>query len=136
MAARRQRRIATALAAATATLTVGLATGCSTVDRALDCMQTAHSIAENVTDLQFAAAHAAVNPDRTDASLKSIDKNLKEMEDTGEKAGDTDVTKAVHELTKAVDNVRTSIKNGDKTPDLTPLTDAADDLTKACTTRH
>jgi hypothetical protein len=34
---------------------------------------------------------------------------------------------------KAVGNVRTAIKNGDRTPDVSPVTDAAGELTKVCT---
>jgi hypothetical protein len=130
MAARGHRRTAIALAAATAALTAGLVSGCSAVDRALDCVQTAHSVADDVTDLQLEAAHAAVNPDRTDASLDSIDKDLKEI---GDRTDNADVDKAVDDLTKAVDNVRTAIKNGDKTPDLSPVSDAAGELTRVCT---
>jgi|1186.fasta_scaffold527590_1 hypothetical protein len=130
MAARRHRHTAIALTAATAALTAGLVTGCSAVDKALDCMQTVHSIAEDITDLQFAAAHAVVNQDRADASLDSIDKDLKDIGDTSNNA-DTD--KAVDHLSEAVDNVRASIKKGDKSPDLSPVTDAAGDLTKVCT---
>jgi hypothetical protein len=130
MAARRHRRTAITLAAATAALTTGLAAGgCSAVDKALDCMQTAHTIGDDVTDLQFAAAHAVVNHDRADASLDSIDKDLKDIGDTTDNA---DVNKAVDDLGKAVDNVRTSIKNGDNSPDLSPVSDAAGELTKVC----
>jgi hypothetical protein len=32
-----------------------------------------------------------------------------------------------------VENVRTAIKNGDNTPDISPVTDAAGELTKVCT---
>ncbi|MGW7254904.1 hypothetical protein [Streptomyces sp. NPDC054834] len=130
MAARRLRHNAIAFAAATAALTGCLANSCSTtVDKALDCMQTAHSIADDVTDLQFAAAHAVVNPKRADASLDSIDKDLDEI---GGKTDNADVNKAVDDLDKAVDNVRTAIKDGDKTPDLSPVTDATGELTKVC----
>ncbi|MEU5597268.1 hypothetical protein [Streptomyces sp. NPDC020298] len=130
MAACRNRRTTLTLAAAGTALTFGLAAGCSAVDKALDCMQTAHAVADDVTDLQFAAAHAAVNPDRADASLDDIDKDLKKI---GNRTDNADLNKTVDDLDKAVDNVRTAIKNGDKTPDLTPVKDATVELTKVCT---
>ncbi|MFF4400172.1 hypothetical protein [Streptomyces sp. NPDC001480] len=130
MAARRHLRTAIALAAAGTAVTACLAAGCSAVDKALDCMQTAHSVADDVTDLQFAAAHAAVNPKRADASLDDIDKDLKEIKNETDNA---DVNKAVDDLNKAVDNVRTAIKDGDSTPDLRPVRDATGELTKVCT---
>ncbi|MEU8932650.1 hypothetical protein AB0D30_22540 [Streptomyces sp. NPDC048409] len=130
-ASRRRGRRITAIAAVTATaaLTLGL-TGCDAVDKALDCVQTADSIADSVTDLQQAVENAADDPTRTDASLDSIQSNLGKI---GDKTDDADVNKAVDDLDKAVDNVRTALKNGDSTPDVTPVTDAAGELTKVCT---
>lgn len=130
-ASRRRGRRITAIAAVTATaaLTLGL-TGCDAVDKALDCVQTADSIADSVTDLQQAVENAADDPTRTDASLDSIQSNLGKI---GDKTDDADVNKAVDHLDKAVDNVRTALKNGDSTPDVTPVTDAAGELTKVCT---
>jgi hypothetical protein len=32
-----------------------------------------------------------------------------------------------------VSNVRTAVRNGDETPDVSPVTDAAGELTKVCT---
>ncbi|MER7934993.1 hypothetical protein AB0N99_27930 [Streptomyces sp. NPDC093272] len=130
-ASRRRGRRITAIAAVTATaaLTLGL-TGCDAVDKALDCVQTADSIADSVTDLQQAVENAADDPTRTDASLDSIQSNLGKI---GDRTDDADVNKAVDDLDKAVDNVRTALKNGDSTPDVTPVTDAAGELTKVCT---
>ncbi|MER6462252.1 hypothetical protein ACWC4D_33020 [Streptomyces sp. NPDC001288] len=130
-ASRRRGRRITAIAAVTATaaLTLGL-TGCDAVDKALDCVQTADSIADSVTDLQQAVENAADDPTRTDASLDSIQSNLGKI---GDKTDDADVNKAVDDLDRAVDNVRTALRNGDSTPDVTPVTDAAGELTKVCT---
>ncbi|MFQ3556806.1 hypothetical protein QZN11_08400 [Streptomyces gramineus] len=130
-ASRRRGHCITAIAAVTAAaaLTLGL-TGCDAVDKALDCVQTADSIADSVTDLQQAVENAADDPTRTDASLDSIQSNLGKI---GDKTDDADVNKAVDDLDKAVDNVRTALKNGDSTPDVTPVTDAAGELTKVCT---
>ncbi|MGW2686096.1 hypothetical protein ACWC6I_23435 [Streptomyces sp. NPDC001414] len=131
VASRRRGRRITAIAAVTATaaLTLGL-TGCDAVDKALDCVQTADSIADSVTDLQQAVENAADDPTRTDASLDSIQSNLGKI---GDRTDDADVNKAVDDLDRAVDNVRTALKNGDSTPDVAPVTDAAGELTKVCT---
>ncbi|MEU2339706.1 hypothetical protein ABZ608_40270 [Streptomyces sp. NPDC013172] len=131
-ASRRRGRRTTAIAAAAATtaLAAALLTGCGTVDTALDCVQTADSIADGVTGLQQAVENAADDPTRTDASLDAIQRNLKKI---GDRTDDTDVNKAVDDLQRAVDNVRAEIRNGDATPDVTPVTDAAGELTKVCT---
>ncbi|MEU5363120.1 hypothetical protein ABZ354_06400 [Streptomyces sp. NPDC005925] len=128
---RRRSRIAIATAAmAAAALTAGLTTGCDAVGKALDCVQTADAIADSVTGLQQAVENASNDPTQLEESLDSIEKDLG---DIGDKTDDADVTKAVDDLQKAVENVRTSVKNGDETPDISPVTDAAGELTKVCT---
>ncbi|MGW8700104.1 hypothetical protein ACWGOK_24710 [Streptomyces eurythermus] len=126
----RRARVAVVATVAAVALTAGLTTGCDAVDKALDCVQTADAIADSVTDLQQAVENAANDPSRADASLDSIEKNLRRI---GDKTDDADVDKAVDDLGKAVDNVRTAIRNGDGTPDVSPVTDAAGELTKVCT---
>ncbi|RSO01716.1 hypothetical protein DMH26_15795 [Streptomyces sp. WAC 05379] len=128
---RRRSRIATAAAAITAVgLTAGLTTGCDAVNKALDCVQTADAIADSVTELQQAVESAANDPTQLEESLTSIDKNLDKI---GDKTDNTDVNKAVDDLQQAVTNVRDAVKNGDETPDISPVTDAAGELTKVCT---
>ncbi|MEV5435892.1 hypothetical protein AB0K80_07625 [Streptomyces sp. NPDC052682] len=129
-ASRRRRTAAVAAGLAALALTAGLTTGCDAVGKALDCVQTADAIAGSVADLQQAVENAANDPTQLDESLDSIDKNLDEL---GDKTGDADVNKAVDDLNKAVENVRTAIRNGDETPDISPVTDAAGELTKVCT---
>ncbi|MFG2679065.1 hypothetical protein [Streptomyces sp. NPDC048392] len=127
---RRLRRTATAVATAAAiALTAGLTTGCDAVDKALDCVRTADAIADSVTELQQAVENTS-DPTQWEESLDSIDKNLGEI---GDQTDNADVNQAVDNLGKAVDNVRTSVENGDDTPDLSPVTDAAGELTKVCT---
>ncbi|MEU0116127.1 hypothetical protein ABZ137_21010 [Streptomyces bobili] len=127
----RGRRITIAAATAAVALTVGLTTtGCDAVNKALDCVQTADAIADSVTDLQQAVENAANDPTQTQESLTSIEKNLDKI---GDKTDDTDVDKAVDDLREAVTNVRTAVEGGDNTPDLSPVTDAAGELTKVCT---
>ena len=132
MAARRRsrHRRTAVLAAAAALIAVPAAVGCSAVDKALDCVQTADSIADSVTDLQQAVENASNDPGQADEALASIDKNLDKI---GDKTDNADVNKAVDNLSTAVDNVRTAVKNGDNTPDISPVTDAAGELTKVCT---
>ena len=131
MAASRGRRITVTIAALAAIgLTAGLTTGCDAVNKALDCVQTADTIADSVTDLQQAVENAANDPTQTQESLTSIENNLDKI---GDKTDNADVDKAVDDLRKAVANVRTAVKNGDNTPDVSPVTDAAGELTKVCT---
>lgn len=131
MAARHRRRTVIAGFAAVAVLTaVGASSGCDTVDKAIDCVQTADAIADSVTGLQQAVENAANDPARTDASLDSIEKNLDKI---GDRTDDVDVNKAVDDLRTAVTHVREAVKKGDSTPDVGPVTDAAGELTKVCT---
>jgi peptidoglycan hydrolase CwlO-like protein len=133
MATSRRRRSRTAIAAAAiaaVALTAGLTTGCDAVSKALDCVQTAEAVADSVTELQQAVENASNDPTQIDEALDSIDKNL---DDIGDKTDNADVNQAVDDLNKAVANVRTAIKNGDETPDLSPVTSAAGELTKVCT---
>ncbi|MEV7201728.1 hypothetical protein [Streptomyces griseoluteus] len=130
MAAGRRRRTTAIAALAAAALTMGLTTGCDAVNKALDCVQTADSIADSVTDLQQAVENAANDPTQADASLDSIEQNLGRI---GDRTDDADVNKAVDDLNSAVSHVRTAIRNGDRTPDVRPVTDAAGELTKVCT---
>ncbi|MGV9425264.1 hypothetical protein ACWDO7_13390 [Streptomyces sp. NPDC003656] len=130
MAAGRRRTTAIAAALAGAALTVGLVGGCGAVDKALDCVRTADSVADSVTDLQQAVENASDDPTQADASLDAIQKDLDRI---GDRTDDADVNKAVDHLDRAVAGVRRAIKDGDATPDVTPVTDAAGELTKVCT---
>jgi hypothetical protein len=129
MAARHRRRTA-AFAVAAVLVTVPAVVGCDAVNKALDCVQTADAIADSVTDLQQAVENAANDPGQTDDSLDAIEKNLDKI---GDKTDDADVNKAVDDLRDAVSNVREAVRDGDSTPDVSPVTDAAGELTKVCT---
>ncbi|MER5176908.1 hypothetical protein ABT009_00755 [Streptomyces sp. NPDC002896] len=126
----RRRRISTAIALVSLALAAPLAAGCSAVDKALDCVQTADAIADSVTELKQAVDNAANDPTQAGEALDSIEKNLDEI---GGKTDNADVDKAVDDLGKAVTNVREAIDSGDETPDISPVTDAAGELTKVCT---
>ncbi|TXJ80042.1 hypothetical protein E2C11_11725 [Streptomyces lavendulae] len=114
---------------ATAALTAVLVGGCGAAHRAMDCVHTADTIADGVTDLQQAVENAAHDPGRADTALDAIERNVRKI---GDKTDDTDVDKAVDDLDKAVGRVRTALRNGDRTPDVGPVTDAAGELTKGC----
>ncbi|EGG47971.1 MULTISPECIES: hypothetical protein [Streptomyces] len=129
MAARHRRRTA-AFAVAAVLVAVPAVVGCDAVNKALDCVQTADAIADSVTDLQQAVENAANDPGQTDDSLDAIEKNLDKI---GDKTDDADVNKAVDDLRDAVSNVREAVRDGDSTPDVSPVTDAAGELTKVCT---
>ncbi|MFI2226606.1 hypothetical protein [Streptomyces fradiae] len=120
-----RRRHTTALIASAA-LTL---TGCGAVDKALGCVQTADAIATSVDRLTQAASNAG-DPTQLEESLSAIDKELAALD---AKTGDADLSKAVDDLAAGVEQVRTSVRAGDTTPDLKPVTDAAAEVGKVCT---
>ncbi|MFF8843182.1 hypothetical protein ACF08N_10675 [Streptomyces sp. NPDC015127] len=123
-----RRRIA--LTIATAALLVPAAVGCSALDKAMDCVETADAIATSVDKLQQAASSATEDPTQARQALDDIDRELKNL---GDKTDNADLSKAVDDLAAGVDNVRKSIDGGDTTPDLKPVTDAAAEIGKVCT---
>ncbi|MCZ7460038.1 hypothetical protein [Streptomyces sp. WMMC940] len=123
----RSRRIA--LAVVTAVALTGVV-GCGAVDKALDCVRTADAIATSVDRLSQAVSTASEDPTQLTEALNDIDRELGNLKDTTDNA---DLSKAVDALSKGVENVRTSVENGDATPDITPVTDAATELGKVCT---
>ncbi|MBL1099631.1 hypothetical protein [Streptomyces coffeae] len=124
-----RRRTPVTLALAAVALTVPLAVGCSAVEKAFDCAQLAVEISNDVDNLQDAVTGAAADPTQADKVLDALDKDIDKLDDRTDNA---DVSKAVDNLQTAVDNVQKSIDNGKK-PDLTPVRDAAGELTKVCT---
>lgn len=123
-----RRRIALTLA--TAALIVPITVGCSAIDKALDCVETADAIATSVDKLQQAVSSAGDDPAQARQALDDIDKELKNL---GDKTDNADLSKAVDDLGTGVDNVRKAIENGDTTPDVKPVTDAAGEIGKVCT---
>ncbi|GAA3584753.1 MULTISPECIES: hypothetical protein [Streptomyces] len=128
---RRRSRIAIAAAAIAAVgLTAGLTTGCDAVNKALDCVQTAEAVADSVTELQQAVDNASNDPTQIDEAIVSIGDNLDEI---GSKTDNADLDKATADMRKALLEVQTAVENGDTTPDISGITDAAGELTKVCT---
>ncbi|MFG2743220.1 hypothetical protein ACWGKK_18465 [Streptomyces chartreusis] len=128
---RRRSRITIAAAAIAAVgLTAGLTTGCDAVNKALDCVQTAEAVADSVTELQQAVDNASNDPTQIDEAIVSIGDNLDEI---GSKTDNADLDKATADMRKALLEVQTAVENGDTTPDISGITDAAGELTKVCT---
>ncbi|MEV7275907.1 hypothetical protein [Streptomyces sp. NPDC093111] len=124
-----KRRRSIALAVATAAALTGLV-GCGALDKAMDCVKTADAIATSVDKLSQAVSSASNDPTQIEEALNSIDTELGNLKNTTDNA---DLSKAVDDLTKGVDTVRTAVKNGDATPDIKPITDAATEVGKVCT---
>ncbi|MFE5854544.1 hypothetical protein ACFQ61_15205 [Streptomyces sp. NPDC056500] len=122
-----RRRIALTLA--TTALIIPITVGCSAIDKALDCVETAEAIATSVDKLTEAASNATENPAQARQALDDIDKELDSLSD---KTDNADLTKAVDDLNAGVDSVRKAIEGGDATPDLKPVTDAASEIGKVC----
>ncbi|MFD3652695.1 hypothetical protein ACTU45_18605 [Streptomyces sp. 24-1644] len=130
MATRHHRHHRIALAVTATLLTLTTAVGCSALDKALDCVQTADAIATSVGKLEQAISTAADDPTQASEALDEIDRELKNL---GDKTDNADLSKAVDDLQAGVTNVRGSIESGDATPDITPVTDAAAEIGKVCT---
>ncbi|MFI8963770.1 hypothetical protein ACIGO8_16840 [Streptomyces sp. NPDC053493] len=124
---KRRRSIALAVTTAAALSTL---VGCGALDKAMDCVKTADAIATSVSNLQQAVSNASNDPTQIEEALTSIDNELGNLKNTTDNA---DLSKAVDDLDKGVDSVRAAVKNGDTTPDLTPVTDAATEIGKVCT---
>ncbi|MER8159439.1 hypothetical protein [Streptomyces sp. NPDC094472] len=125
----RHRRTTAVTALAAVALIVPVTIGCSAVEKALDCAQLAVEISNDVDDLQDALTGAAANPQDADKILDALDKDIDKV---GDRTDNADVGKAVDDLQKAVDNVQESVDSG-KRPDMTPVRDAAGELTGVCT---
>ena len=125
-----KRRRTIALAVATAAFAVTGLTGCGALDKAMDCVKTADAIATSVDKLTQAVNDASNDPTKIEEALNSIDTELGNLKNTTDNA---DLSKAVDDLNKGVDSVRTAVKNGDTTPDIKPITDAATEIGKVST---
>ncbi|MDN3057340.1 hypothetical protein PH213_22865 [Streptomyces sp. SRF1] len=110
-------------------LAVPLTAGCGAVEKALDCAQLAVEISNDVDDLQDVLTGAADNPAGAE---KVLDALAEDIDKVGDRTDDADVGKAVDSLQKAVDTVQKSVDSGER-PDLTPVRDAAGELTGVCT---
>ncbi|MEU9996867.1 hypothetical protein [Streptomyces sp. NPDC050848] len=124
-----KRRLAIAVASA-AVLASTTLVGCGALDKAMDCVATADAIATSVDKLSQAVSNASNDPTQLNEALNDISTELDNLKDTTDNA---DLTKAVDDLTKGVESVKTAVNNGDTTPDIKPITDAAAEIGKVCT---
>ncbi|MET3988166.1 hypothetical protein [Streptomyces sp. PvR034] len=122
------RRLSAVLLAAA--LAVPALTSCDAISTAMDCANTAVAITDGANDLQQAVSQAGNSPQDAQNALNQIEQNLKKV---GKQTDNADLGKAVDSMTKAVQNVRTSMESGNKTPDITPVADAAKEISKVCT---
>ncbi|MGW5657335.1 hypothetical protein [Streptomyces humi] len=125
----RRRRTAFATAVGAVALTAGLATGCDPTD-SLDCLSNADTIADSITAINKAGADAAKDPEQTQESIVTIQKNIDKIND---KTDDSKVDKAVDRLNKAIKDYNRAILNGDTNPDSSEIDAAADGLKSVCT---
>ncbi|GGY29118.1 hypothetical protein [Streptomyces omiyaensis] len=126
----KRRRTASLAVTTAAALTTLALTGCGALDKAMDCVKTADAIATSVGNLQQAVSNASNDVTQIEESLNSISTELGNLKNTTDNA---DLSKAVDDLTKGVETVRDAVKNGDTTPDIAPVTDAATEIGKVCT---
>ncbi|MFJ3820410.1 hypothetical protein [Streptomyces nodosus] len=66
-------------------------------------------------------------------TLHSLDSLEEKLDGFGGETDDVEVGKAVDALRESVGAVREAVEGGESSPDLGPVTDAAGELTKACT---
>ncbi|MFE3585476.1 hypothetical protein [Streptomyces vinaceus] len=123
-----KHRIAAVVLAAA--LAVPALTSCDAISTAMDCANTAVAITDGANDLQQAVSQAGNSPQDAQNALNQIEANLKKV---GDQTDNADLGKAVSSMTTAVKNVRTAIENGNTTPDIQPVADAAKELSKVCT---
>lgn len=122
------RRAAGTLAAVLFTLTA--AVSCDDLDKALDCVQTADAIASSADELDRTIDNVVENPDEAQKALDDIDKELDKLQD---KTDDGELKDAVDKMSTAVKGVRSDIKGGDETPDITPVVEATAEIGDVCT---
>lgn len=116
--------------AAAAALTLPALTSCDAISTAMDCANTAVAITDGANDLQQAISQAGNSPQEAQNALDQIDANLKKI---GDQTDNADLGKAISSMNTAVQNVRTSLKDGNKAPDIQPVADAASEISKVCT---
>ncbi|MFG2708974.1 hypothetical protein ACGFX2_00225 [Streptomyces goshikiensis] len=119
-----------AAVAVAAVLTVPALASCDAISTAMDCANTAVAITDGANDLQQAVSQAGNSPQDAQNALSQIDQNLKKI---GDQTDNADLRKAIDSMNTAVKNVRTSIEGGNSAPDITPVADAASEISKVCT---
>lgn len=99
-------------------------TGCSALERALDCADAAATIAGEVQDVQ----NAGEDPRAIVTELRDVERTLKDLKQDTDNA---DVKTAIGDLEVEVTKARKTAEKG-QVPDVQPVTKAAGDLTDVC----
>ncbi|MFF2812993.1 hypothetical protein ACFVT2_38670 [Streptomyces sp. NPDC058000] len=127
---RPRRPAATALAAlAAATLALPLLTACGAVQKAVDCANTASTLVNGVDHLRKAADQALDDPQQANKALDALDTDLRKL---GASTDDPELTKAIAAMNAGIKDARKAIDDN-RAPDLTPIGQAANRITTACT---
>ncbi|MDT0307824.1 hypothetical protein RM780_12745 [Streptomyces sp. DSM 44917] len=122
---RRPAAVAAALAAGVL-LSGAAASGCD-LQAAVDCARLAVEVTESAQVLEQAAQ--AEDPQAVVDAADSVNREVQELRD---EVGDADVREAADSVLEAAENIGASAEAG-TVPDLTPLLDATDELSEACT---
>lgn len=112
--------------AALAALAAAGAAGCD-VQRAVDCARLAAQVTDAAADLQ-----QAVNTESLQDDADALDELTRDVDELQGEVDDTDVRDAAQSVLDAAESVQQSAEQG-STPDLSPLTEATDELTSICT---
>ncbi|GAA3877440.1 hypothetical protein [Streptomyces sedi] len=120
------RTIRMGLAGGTLAITAALGTlGCD-LDRAVDCGRLALDVSSSVETLG-----RAIDGDDPTGFVDAADEAERDLDELTDDVSDTDVRAAAESVGDALANVRDGVADGES-PDLSPLSDAADELTSAC----
>lgn len=111
-------------ALATTVLVAAGLTGCSALERALDCADAAATIAGEVQDVQ----NVGEDPRAIVTELRDVERTLKDLKQDTDNA---DVKKAIGDLETEVTKARKTAEKG-KVPDVQPVTEGAGNLTEVC----
>ncbi|GAA0468884.1 hypothetical protein ACFQ2B_20285 [Streptomyces stramineus] len=120
----RRHRTTAVTAAALVALAVPAVVGCDAAQKAFDCARVALQITQDVDALERDLSNA-------DTAEKALDSLEAESRKLKAKTDDKSVQRALDHLQTAADNVSASLRDG-KRPDLTPVKDAAGELTNVC----
>ncbi|MGX1027516.1 hypothetical protein [Streptomyces sp. SAI-097] len=120
----------TVVTVAAVLLTLPAVAACDELDKAVDCVQTADSLAVSVTKLEKALSSTEDgNAARAQQAMDDIDTELAELR---EKTEDSELEEAVDELTVTLRPVREAVTKGDSSPNLRPASEAAAEVVKVC----
>ncbi|WP_329582054.1 hypothetical protein OG500_19670 [Kitasatospora sp. NBC_01250] len=122
-----------AVAVSTLFLAVPAIAGCNNVDNARDCGKTAISVTGDVQDLKDSALNVGqlTEASRRRHTADALHKLQDDVKKIGGKGAHADLNSAVDKLTEAIRNAQDGLAH-DRQPDLSPVTDAAGELGKAC----